>query len=239
MAAFVCLLFLFGPGEAHVKPKSKPPPKPRVYERKKNDSFFSVLWGFIGRVPPQNKRADEFGLEQIRDIHELEYFIEDGRLVSIPDDELGFRVVIRNEPKEHQYARPWVKEFLSDFAKIYNQEIGLRMQRRLKITSLVRPIEHQQARIVGLGLSSANCEESHQCSLHTRGIAVDISKIGFAWSKEKKVWVEKQITAEEEAWIRKKLAEWHRANVGIDATDEKRLNHFHIIIYPDYRKPDF
>lgn len=125
-------------GEAHTKSKPRPPGKSRVYERKKeNTGLLSVLSGFVGRIPPQNKKADEFGLEQIKDDHDLVHFVEDGRLVWIPDEGLGFRVRIGNEPPIHQHARPWVHDFMIDFAKRHHVEIGARLMRLLNTLHLL------------------------------------------------------------------------------------------------------
>ena len=118
------LVFAVNFGEAHIKQKSKPPPKSRMYIRKEDNSLWSVLKGFVKRIPPQNKKADEFGLEQVKDGHELEHFIEEGILVYFPESSLGFRVDLGKEPPNHQYAHSWVLDFTTDFSKIHQKEIG-------------------------------------------------------------------------------------------------------------------
>lgn len=190
-----------------------------MYIRKEDNSLWSVLKGFVKRIPPQNKKADEFGLEQVKDGHELEHFIEEGILVYFPESSLGFRVDLGKEPPNHQYAHSWVLDFTTDFSKIHQKEIGSVLKRILKISSLTRPIAYQQAEIIRNVKSTADCEKPDQCSLHARGIAIDISKNGMP--------------SRELLWMKNKLAKLHRADIGVDATEEG--SHFHIIVFPDYR----
>lgn len=215
------VVFCAGMGIEECDAHKRQPPKAPVQKKKEDANFFSVLRGFFNRVPPQNRKADEFGLEQIWDAHELEHFIKERKLAWIPSEGAGYRVALKDEPNSHQHARAWVRQFITDFGGLYHRKIGERIGRHLKISSLTRPVAYQQEHIVGNRRSTADCEREDRCSLHTRGIAFDISKLG--------------VGREEERWIRSMLARIHRAGIGVDVTEERKLNHFHIIVFPEYQ----
>lgn len=167
----------------------------------------------------QNDVADRFNLPRVANEEMLEKLIKEGVFVQIPADTPYYYLSL--EPK-FRYGLPVTKEFIGSFSRRFS---GTFTGNRLKITEIVRTKKRQNffARI--LRITSADCRTPSRCSSHLTGAAFDISA---------KDLIEDQIK-----WIRKELARLEREGI-IEATDETDwLNHFHIMVFPRERLPDW
>ena len=169
------------------------------------------LRGSAESLRRQNTIADQYDLSRIEDIRMLEQFVNEGILVSVPQEGKGFVVTAE---ERFRYARPWAKAFIEYLGEGFYDTF----HQTFSITSLVRTESYQRL-LVTTGFSDANGTTPERRSLHLTGTAFDISKKNFGREKIK--------------WMRVILTDWKRCGV-IEAVDEIYNNAFHVVVFPTY-----
>lgn len=163
----------------------------------------------------ENEIVERHGLERIPDDNFLVRLIAQGELIRIPNKTKYFEVDPRQVQSEYQYARSPVLDFLNDFSQSFFSNFS----KPLKVTSLVRPIRHQQS-LVKEKKTIATCVLPEKCSVHTTGFALDISRRGMSWH--------------ELTWIRRELFHKFCNEKIIHVIEEFSSNNFHIVVVPTY-----
>jgi hypothetical protein len=131
----------------------------------------------------QNRHADRDDLSRMIDGDMIERFRRSGYLVGVPASTRHF--YLRYISPGHRYLRPWSKLFLDRLSTQYYA----RFKKRLRVTSLVRTVESQQALAVRNG--NAASPYGLRRSSHLTGATLDISKRGM--SRAERNWMRRVI----------------------------------------------
>lgn len=175
-----------------------------------------ALRGSVASQKRQNSVADDHDLTRIKDLDQLERFIDQGRLVPIEDTDSYYLETVGSEDPDnaelYAHARPWVKKFLDAELEAAHRDTG----DRFKITALSRTKKYQKR--LCRNNAAAICGSAWwKQSSHLTGSTVDISKIDMS-SKARK-------------WLRKRLIKLEKQGK-IEATEESGC--FHVMVFPNY-----
>lgn len=159
----------------------------------------------------QNRRADADNLSRMRDVAMVRRFHRAGYLVRVPSSSRHY--YLKSVPANYRYLRPWSKLFLDRLSRQYHARFG----KRLRVTSMVRTVQFQNALARRNGNAAA--ATGARASSHLTGATLDISKT--------------PMTAAEVEWMRRVLASLKRQGV-IYAVEEFQQPTFHIMVYKNY-----
>lgn len=177
-----------------------------------------------------NKRADELGMVRVSDDVELNYLINIGYLVPIPD-------TICVDPRldeKWRYVMPQVAKFLIELQEKYSEKFG---EGCFVVNSAVRTIPRQLAISIGSGTKSSGNNKPNtnaasvtgeRKSLHLTGATIDIGKLDPMWRKKSRMV---QLTPKVIKWFRENLLELEDG-VSFDVTEEFTQAVFHITVLP-------
>ena len=137
-----------------------------------------VLFSTAGSLSAQNAEADRLHLPRIQNKEELTELINDGELaplVSLP--------ALYIKPKnEHAYLRPWAAVLAESLAEDFYEQAHV----QLTLTSGIRTVQEQRS--LRRWNHNAAAPTGPQASVHTTGIAFDISRTGLSRAQQK--WLE-------------------------------------------------
>lgn len=183
--------------------------------QRRQSGVATVLMGSSSALDEQNRKMREYNLSKIPDNEALRRMVRGGYLIRMPmrtrhyylDEDLSgvAKHNVKDPALSRRYARPWVKTFIERLSSQYYMKCSTQM----RINSLVRTEEDQ--RLIPNG---------SERSPHPTGSAVDIANINMCPSGR--------------AWARRVLADLDRKGY-IEATEERRPPHFHVMVYPSYK----
>ncbi|MFC1702983.1 DUF5715 family protein [Patescibacteria group bacterium] len=166
----------------------------------------------------ENKLAEACRLSRIKDRAHLEWFINEGLLVPLSYGGEEAYVIDTNLGEEdpdnavlYVHVRPWVKVFVETVAERARTEIGA----RIRITSLVRPIDYQRR------LREHNRNATSE-STHATGSTIDISLVELEWR--------------EKNWLRQYILLLEKSGL-VEATEERANQCLHIFVHPAFGLP--
>jgi hypothetical protein len=159
----------------------------------------------------QNRYADRDDLSRMLDGEMIERFSRNGYLVRVPASTRHY--YLRYISPGHRFLRPWSKLFLDRLSRQYYA----RFKKRLRVTSLVRTVETQQA----LATSNGNAASPYGArrSSHLTGATLDISKRGM--------------TRAELNWMRRVIYSLKKKGY-LYGVEEFYQPTFHVMIYRNY-----
>jgi hypothetical protein len=174
-------------------------------------SFAVPLPASRGHLVRENARADADGLSRLRTRASLARFVRDGRLVPLPEEARGFRVV--GVPSWRRVARPWTRLFVHQLGEALHALFGS----RLRVTDLTRTEAVQEA--LGDWNGNAAPARGAGASTHLTGASVDLSKV--------------EHSDVELAWLRLVLGRLTARGV-VSAIEEFAQPHFHVMVRRAY-----
>ena len=137
-----------------------------------------ALFTTIGSLRAQNSEADRLHLPRIQTKNELREIVQSGELVPIHTSEALKLKITGN----HACLRPWAAEQAQSLAA----DFFLQARRSLTLTSAVRTVQEQKA--LRRWNPNAAPTTGEQASVHTTGIAFDISRTGLSRAQQR--WLE-------------------------------------------------
>lgn len=176
--------------------------QPKIY------ALNQILKGSVASRLKQNQKADEEGLERIKDDEELQGLKDRGLLVTLPENE--FVGIDERLDQKNRWCRPWVRDFLL-------KESQNTFHGKFQINSAVRTIEDQE-RLMRIN-PNAVTPYGPLATSHIRGSTIDITK--------------KNLSPKAVSWLRKKLIDLERANL-IEAIEERNQSVFHVMVFKKY-----
>lgn len=165
----------------------------------------AALFTTVGSLRAQNSEADRLHLPRIRTKSELHEIVQSGELVPIRTSEA---LKLKKLKGDHACLRPWAAEQAQSLAA----DFFLQARRSLTLTSAVRTVQEQKA----LRRSNPNAAPStgEQASVHTTGIAFDISRTGLSRAQQR--------------WLEWRL--WYLQQIGrVIVEEEQRQPCFHVV----------
>jgi len=182
------------------------------------------LAGSRKRLIAFNEGADRMNISQLSNKN-ISYFKRRRLVVKLPERTRFFAIDGKHVRDYFRYLRPWAFEYLEQLAKDYHEEF----KKPLRITSALRTIEYQ--RWLTRRNPNAAPAKGNRASLHTRGIALDISHKNMG-SKQKK-WLENRFVNDQ---TRK---DWIGGIGKVEIIKETRASaNFHVVVFPKDRLPD-
>jgi hypothetical protein len=167
----------------------------------------------VGDLHRENLRADALGLSRMGTRKTLEHFVHTHRLLPVPDDGRGFRVV--QVPEWRRVTRPWTRTFLYQAGAA----VDALFDGRLRVTALTRT-EAVQSDLAAWNGNAAPAEGPRRSS-HLTGASVDLSKV--------------EHSEEEIEWLRLVLARLEARGL-LMAVEEFVQPHFHVMVLPAYAR---
>lgn len=165
----------------------------------------SALFTTVGSLRAQNSEADRLHLPRIRTKSELHEIVQSGELVPIRTSEA---LKLKRLTGDHVCLRPWAAEQAESLA----EDFFLQARRSLTLTSAVRTVQEQKA--LRRWNPNAAPTAGEQASVHTTGIAFDISRTGLSRAQQR--------------WLEWRL--WYLQQIGrVIVEEERRQPCFHIV----------
>ena len=165
-----------------------------------------ALFTTVGSLRAQNQEADRLRLPRIRTKSELHEIVQSGELVPIRTSEA---LKLKKLTGDHACLRPWAAEQAESLA----EDFFLQARRSLTLTSAVRTVQEQKA--LRRWNPNAAPTTGEQASVHTTGIAFDISRTGL--SKAQQRWLELHL--------------WYLQQIGrVIVEEEQRQPCFHVVV---------
>jgi hypothetical protein len=159
----------------------------------------------------QNVEADRQDLTRMVDAAMIARFAGSGFLVPVHEESSHYQV--DTVASAYRYTRPWTKLFLDRLSTQYSSRFG----KKLRVTSLVRSVDHQKQ----LARRNGNAAEADgpKQSSHLTGATIDISK--------------RFMSAKEQRWMRNLLVSLKNAGY-LYAIEERQQPVFHVMVYKNY-----
>jgi hypothetical protein len=159
----------------------------------------------------QNDQADAQDLSRMQDDAMVRRFRRLGLLVPVRPTTSAY--YLQAIPSKMRYSRPWARLFLQRLGQQFHARFGT----RLRVTSLVRTVQYQEA-LAGRNANAAQASGDKR-SAHLTGATLDISK--------------RFMSGREAAWTRRVLSQLRRRGV-LYAIEEFAQPCFHVMVYRSY-----
>lgn len=136
-----------------------------------------VLFSTAGSLSAQNAEADRLHLPRIQTKNELHEIVQNGELAQVCTPAL------RVKPTgDRAYLRPWAAVLAESLAEDFYEQAHV----QLTLTSGIRTVQEQRS--LRRWNHNAAAPTGPQASVHTTGIAFDISRTGLSRAQQK--WLE-------------------------------------------------
>jgi LAS superfamily LD-carboxypeptidase LdcB len=163
-----------------------------------------VLFSTAGSLSAQNAEADRLHLPRIQTKNELHEIVQNGELAQVCTPAL------RVKPTgDHAYLRPWAAVLAESLAEDFYEQAHV----QLTLTSGIRTVQEQRS--LRRWNHNAAAPAGPQASVHTTGIAFDISRTGLSRAQQK--WLEVHL--------------WYLQQTGkVIVEEEQKQPCFHIVV---------
>ena len=163
-----------------------------------------VLFSTAGSLIAQNAEADRLHLPRIQTKNELHEIVQNGELAQVCTPAL------RVKPTgDHAYLRPWAAVLAESLAEDFYEQAHV----QLTLTSGIRTVQEQRS--LRRWNHNAAAPTGPQASVHTTGIAFDISRTGLSRAQQR--------------WLELRL--WYLQQLGrVIVEEEQRQPCFHIVV---------
>ena len=136
-----------------------------------------VLFSTAGSLSAQNAEADRLHLPRIQTKNELHEIVQNGEIAQVCTPAL------RVKPTgDHAYLRPWTAVLAESLAEDFYEQAHV----QLTLTSGIRTVQEQRS--LRRWNHNAAAPTGPQASVHTTGIAFDISRTGLSRAQQR--WLE-------------------------------------------------
>ena len=194
-----------------------------------------------GAMNAEHAATRKYNLSKMETDESVARMLEQGRLVKIPRRGKGFYVdeigVVYPGQRDVLYtARPWVKKFLEEEARLFDEAFP---GARFKVTALTRSEEYQKflRTCMYKGKRVPECERNVNASSrsnHPTGAVIDISKFltpNGTPSLRRKLMSVKQLK-----YMRERLLELEATGKILVTEESTQQGTFHIFVLPEYKK---